>query len=371
MAKFTEKQIKNPIPTKIDSLTLAFDVSTVKTGFAFLINGKPFMTANNKPSFGDVDMVKMETIGKSGKEIKPRPKEYSTYGNRMFHGSRGQIEDLMNVVFQLKAIQDTHLQEQKAGRKKGVTIKKFNIIFESSEIPNTFGRNQGHTITGIRKLSLYVGMVMYAVADMVNLILPSFAPQAVVKLVKPTEWQLMLGFTKSPLDKKGQFAKYGTTFAKYQSLKKANEVIKDWGYKPTQSDDLADALNMALLADDLRDNLFVSKFNQGKSKNIKAIESEIAKLSNKIAEYTNKALENKNEFLDNVLWAMNANRNDLTAQEKIKHTKYVKYDLNDVRLWEFTEFFTPAQKKKYLEFTQRKDEAQKKIVSLRGEKVFK
>lgn len=366
--KNTQDKIKSPLPKKINDLTIAFDISTTNTGYAILIDGKPFKFSNGMPSFGFTNMVKQDTIGKNGKEIKPKNRVYSTYGNRMFHGSFEKIQNIATTIYELRHLQDLHFAEKKAGR-KGVEIRNINLVFEVSEIPNGKFGATSQNITSVRKLALYVGMVAYSIFDMLTLIMPSFKEKILVKMISPSEWQLKAGFTKTKLTQQQEIVKYGARWSKFQSLERANKILENWGYKPTESDDLADALNIATLSNEVLDSMQVRARTSGKANNIRRIESNIRKISTKITEYQSKALLQKNDFIDNVLWAINVDRNKLDKKEKVKHTKYVKYDLEDVRLWELEKFFTPAQRRKYLEFTERKAKEQELIVSIRGAKI--
>lgn len=359
-----------PLPRHIKTLSMGFDVSTNCSGYAILIDGKPFRDERNEPSFGYTNMVKQITKGKNGQDINPKNKEYSTYGNRMFHGSYKYINGIAHVVYQLKVLQDFHFAEMKAGR-KGIKIDNFNIVFEISEIPNFGFGKSSQNLTTVRKLALYVGAVLYAITNMIELVLPSFKDQINVKLIKPTEWMMRAGFTKSGLTQAQEISKYGMRWSKVQSLKRANEIIKKWGYAEITNDDMADAINIATMADEVRDNLFVSNFNMNKKQTLKKDEIEIARLSKKIAEYTERAMQNKNEFVDNVVWANTTDRNTLTEKaDKARHTKYIKYDIEDTRTRDMIDFLTPAQTRKYMEYTAKKVELEQKIVSMRKEKVY-
>lgn len=357
------------LPRHIKTLSMGFDVSTTCTGYAILIDGKPFKDERNEPSFGFTNMVKQITKGKNGQEIKPKNKEYATYGNRMFHGSYKLINGIAHVVYQLKILQDFHLDEKKAGR-EGIKIDNFNIVFEVSEIPNYGFGKSSQNLTTTRKLALYVGAVLYAITDMIELVLPSFKDQINVKLIKPTEWQMRAGFTKSGLTQAQEVEKYGMRWSKVQSLERANKLITKWGYKETENDDMADAINIATMAEEVRDNLFVSNYNISKKKSLKTDEIEIARLSKKIAEYKERAMENKNTFVDNVIWANTTDRNDLQGADKARHTKYVKYDIEDTRAQDIIEFLTPAQLRKFNEFSAKKEELEQKIIDIRKEKVY-
>ncbi|MFW3387872.1 UNVERIFIED_CONTAM: hypothetical protein RF648_17875, partial [Kocuria sp. CPCC 205274] len=80
---------------------------------------------------------------------------------------------------------------------------------------------------------------------------------------------------------------------KVLSLQKANDYLKEFNIK-LDSHDASDAVNIARLAEHLRDNLFVSKF-QGETKKQKTKSlNEIAKLKARLNDYMGKAYLAKN-----------------------------------------------------------------------------
>lgn len=362
--KLTKDQVKNPLPKKIDEITLAFDVSTTETGFAFLMNGKPWIMKNGMPSFGSVNMVKQDMYTKRDGTQGLKQRTYATYGNKMFHGSYDQTMKLVNHLFQvIKPINDMIGQ-------KLTEVKKVYVVMEISEIPN-FGK-YGQNLTTTRKLALYTGFVLGLVANVFDIAGFHLKNNTEVKLVSPQDWQQRVGFEKNEIPMSQQMSKYGMKYSKYQSLERANKLIKEWGYlQSITNDDTADAINLATVASEVEDNMEVRARNRKKTTNIKKFESDIAKLSNKIAEYKARAMTNKNDFVDNVVWANTVAKSELiTPALKSKHTKYSKYDIEDTRAMDLFDFFTPAQKRKYVEFQERKAKAEKAIVSLRGAKVF-
>lgn len=349
------------VPKHIKEITFAFDIATRKTGYCFLIDGKPWLTKNGVVSFGNIDMVKKEqykgfdTIdGKRVEVIKKRDKEYATYGNRMFHGSYASVNKLSNLVFQI--IQELNTLVGK----KETKIDKINLVAEISEIPNgSFGRS-GQSITSVRKLALYTGYVMYAIANIFDIAGFHLIDKTTVKFVAPQEWQQRVGFVKKDREA-----------SKEQSLARANELIKKWGIKQViTNDDTADAINLATVANEVRDTLYVRTMNNATGKSKKQLEVEISRLSGKILEYTTKATKAKQEHLENISWAMQVDRYQLSTKEKTKQTKYLKFDYFIEKDKDPLNFLTPAQSKQYESFVKEKAQKQELLVNMRKKKVY-
>lgn len=80
---------------------------------------------------------------------------------------------------------------------------------------------------------------------------------------------------------------------KVLSLKRANEFLKGFGIE-LNDHDASDALNIALLADKLRDNLFVSKAQMETKKDKTKNLNRIAMLKARLNDYLSKAYTAKN-----------------------------------------------------------------------------
>lgn len=354
------------MPNKIKELTLAFDVSTSKTGYAILADKQPILLKNNKPSYGFVEMI--ENVPGLKKKI-----NYDSYGDKMTFGTMTSMRKLTSIVYDICETIANHKMQN-----PNFDIEKITVVFEVSEIPNMSNKQDKYknknfqTLTSVRKLGLFTGMVVGRVWDTINLLMFHFMKKIQVKLIKPQEWQLRRGFKKSPLNYKEENKKYGMKFSKFQSLEAANKIIvEEWKGQPIDNDDTADAINIALVATEVRDNVFASAQANTKQKNIKYLESDIAKLEAKISEYQGKALTRKNEIIDRVLWVKTAKYEELKVSEKALYTKYSKYNLDDVRNSTLKEFLTPDQQKKSKKWVMELKNKKEEIVKLRGENVIK
>lgn len=320
--QLTNKEYKNPLPKEIKDITLSFDVSTTMTGFAFLMDGKPWIMANGMPSFGSVNMVKQTTESeKTGNEIKAKNREYATYGNRVFHGSYDNVLKLTHKVYEvIKPINDIYSQ--------GLTkVGKITIVMEVSEIPN-FGRFS-QNLTSVRKLALYTGMVAGLIANVFDIAGYHLKDKVEMKFINPQEWQSRCGFVKKDRQ-----------FSKEQSLTRANKLIKEWGFlQPTESDDTADAINLATVAQDVRDSMVVRGQASSKAKSIKSKESRIAKLEAHILRSQQKAFIKKSKLLVDINnkkeWLKEQEGNTSQAktflQRKEKYEKEIE-EFNDIKL---------------------------------------
>lgn len=350
-----KEQLKMGVPKKIKTINIAFDISTTAIGYAILIDGQPVKLADDRISIGAIETLNPKLI-----------KQTTTYGERMaksYPNIQAIMVDLANI---LRPIQDTHLNEKKiTDGKKGVEIEEINIVFEKADIP-IIGKGFG-SITSTTKLALYVGYVFSLVVDIIDLTFASFKEQINWKLVKPQEWQKRAGIEKTNLSQKEQKEKYGMRYSKLQSLKLANEYLTKMGYSTTTSDDMADAINIALLGSEVRDNLFAGRQALSKQKTIKSNESRIAKLTTKIAEYTQKGLTAKSEALEYINWVRMSDYGSLSKEDKAKYTRLSKIDLSKG----FIEFLTPAQQRKFNEWNKEITELKQSLIEKRKERVIK
>lgn len=360
-----QNEIKNPMPNGLKKLTLAFDVSTTRTGYAILADDTPVIKANGQPAIGAFDMLKQRE-NKNGNFV---PVEYDAFGDRMTHGSEKALAGIGKEVYTVLTTLTNHYYEMKK-QNKDFNIANIYLVLEVSEIPN-FSKNNGQTITTTRKLALYTGAVLATVWNMINIAFEPFKDKVQVKLVKPTEWQERLWSKQEAkaLDTPKQKG------SKLLSMHHANLWLKEMGMSPLDNyerhNDIADAINIALLADKLRDNVFAKKMAVEKKENIRDIIDEINKLSTMITEYKAKALDAKNKFVDNVVWAHNTKRDELSSADKSKHTKYNKYNLDDARAMQPETLLTPHEKRNLQRWENEKFELENKLKSIRGEQVLK
>lgn len=366
MAQFTKSNGK-PKKTHFKSIVIAFDTSSTNTGYAVLIDGKPYKTNDKELSVGSTAMVEYTTVGKRGQQVKPREVEYETYGDRM-SASIAQVEKMYSVLAPLSKLNEYHIREVKEGR-QGIIIDDFQIVFEVSEIPN--GKNvYGQSLTTVRKLALYTGLIFGLMVDAIKTIMASFTEQMKFKIVSPTEWQLRLGFWKSNLTTGQEIKKYGMKYSKYQSINRANEYLRLWGAGKTDDDDMADAINIATVATKLRDNVAVKSMAKRKKDDITKYVREQSVLSTRLAEYKAKGTDAKAEFISNIQWAKQANRKELTAIDKRKHTKYANLSFTEYNEKPPYEFLTPADKRTYEKIKDDLATVSEKILSMRKEKVI-
>lgn len=354
------KQIaeKKPKIKSFKTLNIAFDVSTTKTGFAIIADDAPFILQDGRPSVGSFEMIKKEHGTK-------KSKEYQNYGDKMTHGSQTAINGIKRIVYYAL----NRLNEEKQ-LNDDFNISNINLVFEVSEIPN-FGRNTGQTLTTTRKLALYTGAVLQAVWGTIENSFYHFSDKVSVKLIKPTEWQTRY-WSKEELDTEKQVEKQNKRKAsKTLSLKFANQWLKNYGFDETEDDDMADAINIARKASEVRDNLFAKGMAKQKKTDIKAIESSIRKLETKLAEYKQIAIEAKSIFQDNVLWAFTIDKEALTGADKAKHTKFSKWTPNDLKDKELEFFLTPAQQRNFKRWQDEVNEKKKQIILIRGKNVIR
>lgn len=356
-------------------IAIGLDVSTSMTGYAVLVNGKPFELPNGKYSVGQIAMVETRT-NKAGNQT---PIEYTNYGDKMFHGSFKQIREIAVMLYQIISPINAYIGELKqknidAERSKqairhDIPKVSIDLIFEVSEIPNGPARQFGQTITGVRKLALYVGAVENAVANVLYNAGFHFLQDIVCKLIKPSEWQDRLWKKQdaSILDTNKEKG------SKLMSLHFANIKLKEWGLDEItyEFNDMADAINIATLSEAVRDNVFAKSMAKQKSKEINITHNrDILKLSNHIAEYKAKALVAKNEFIDNIIWTIDKDYDKLDKVEKAKYTKYSKLDLNDTRAREIETFLTPSEQRKLNDWIAEKAEIEAKLTEKRNSKVL-
>lgn len=226
-------------------IKMGIDVSTNSTGIATFINNQLF------------NYARVQSVDPKGK--------FS--GEKVMKDAQHIKRIAIGVVQQIKK---TLLPEDYDPEKDMYDIS-FIIALEQSN----------HGLKGVAiKLATYAGMWAFGITNQISLILP-FAKQE-VKMVNPREWQLRI-FNQVLESKEG----------KQLSIKKAMEYFKD---KTIQiNDDIADAINIASVADVIRDNVFVGqerltrKYKQVKNtKRIYTINNEIAKIKQVLVEKKNK-----------------------------------------------------------------------------------
>lgn len=381
-----KEEIKNPLPKEL-KITFAFDVSTTSTGYALLLNDKPMQLRNGKLSIGQIGMRKQEEYqGQVSFEdrtqmTKNRDIKYENFGDLMYHGSYKPTELISNMVYECIAPINQIIGELKTKKAQVESskqtikvevpkIKEFNIVYEVSEIPNGKYGATSQAISSVRKLALYTGYIMYAVSNVIRLAGYHFADEAVVKLVPPRQWQDRLW----TIDEADQAEVQGMKGSKVMSIKFANKYLKELGLDLiTTQDDMADAINIALLASELKDNVVVrsNKAKRTKKVNI-TLNRDILKVQQKINEYLEKAQMAKNEFVDNVVWANTVSVDELIERsQRAKRTKYIKYSIEDTRAMELESFLTPGQIRKLQEWKEQLEKLQAELKGLRNGKVQK
>lgn len=346
--KISKQLTKEDLPKlgePIKQITLAFDVSTTKTGYCFLINNKPMQIGQgNYISIGSIHMVKKEKyIGQVGfKDKTPlerqKPKEYTNYGDRLFWGSGTQIQVLGSIVADM--FQQINPYYQKSTL---ITRPKITIVFEVSEIPN-FNQNKGQSITTTRKLALYVGAVVQEIYNSIKCFgyFVAHEPNTEVKLIKPTEWQSRLWVKKGTTEK-----------TKEESIRQANIRLKSWGLEETQDHDMADAINIAWVSSEVRDNLVVSTFNMNKKElTLKTLPRDIYNLQTKISQLTQKA---NDKYINHLA--------------KVKGANKSKYNYDQEKARTPLEFLTKSEYERYTKLNNEKKNKLEYLTKLKG-KVY-
>lgn len=223
---------------KID-IILSFDINTKKVGYCYTLNGKPFLNHQDHLSLGTMKMIANEK------------KTFKTYGNRMLESNK-YINSLMREAYFLLESLRTKTMLKKW------ELKKIYVIIEKSDIATKFG-----SVGTTTKLALYTGAIYFAITDLIISVVPQFKDKIVVKFVSPKEWQKKLNFSIGN--------------PKKQSIQNANKKLIEWGIEKTKDDDLADAINMNILAKKLRDGLTIQMQNKHKKKSNQSKKSKILK----------------------------------------------------------------------------------------------
>ncbi len=281
----------------IKKINMGFDVSTKKTGYAIILDGQPFILKNNTPTIGSFKM-------NQGKE------KFETMGDK-FNDAHKAITSLSNVIFQVMEPLNT-LHKGSNGKFK---VDKINVVFELSGIPN--GGKFGINVNSMEKLAVYTGAVANAILTVIKLAGFHFMENITVKFVKHMEWAARL-WNKQDGD------------SKELSIAAANKLLNKWGIENTTDDDLADALNMTMIAEQLRDNAWAksralqNKHNKYKlPKRINALKELIHNLRIRTYDREMKRKHPRHEMINSSSWI-----EILRNQEKIKYNKWNK-EMND------------------------------------------
>lgn len=344
MKKFKNYELKDlpKLDEQIKDIVLAFDVNTNKTGYCFLINGKPVQIGQgNYRSVGTIKMVRQEKY--SGQVAfndktpleREKNKEYKNYGDRLFWGSGKSIQAIGSIVG------DMFKQINPYYSKPLDTRPKIYIVFEISEIPQKRGAKPYQSITNVRKLSLYVGAIVQQIFMTLDLIgyFVALETNTEVKLIKPTEWQSRLWIKKG-----------STEETKATSIEFANRHLKHWGLESTNDDDIADAINIASVAKEVRDNLLVSTYNISRQEMVlKTLPRDIYKLQSKIDAITNKSISKRHEFL-----------------LKIKESKNSKFDYETESKKHNLSFITKKEYEQWVKFSKELKSKQELLKQLKG-----
>lgn len=343
--KQLELQDLPPLKEQIKDIVLAFDVNTNKTGYCFLVNGRPMQLGLKEYlSLGTIRMVEHEKyVGQASFSDKTpverqKPKTYTNYGDRLFWGSGRLINAIGSIVG------DMFTQINPYYAKKETELPKIYIVFEISEIPQRRGQKNYQSITNVRKLALYVGAIVQEIYTQINLhgYFVATEKNTEVKLIKPNEWQFRMW---APTDKE--------TGSKEKSILFANRHLKSWGLQPTDDDDLADAINMSIVAKEVRDNLFVSSFNITKKELVlKTLPRDIWTLQSKIVSLEKEAHE---KYVNHLL--------------KIKESKNSKYDYEAEKNKPPIIFLPKSKYERWVKLSSQKKQKQELLTKLKG-KVY-
>lgn len=240
-------------------IKIGFDVSTKQSGFAMFINDKRSWSGaikqiNQNANFAErmaLDLVIINnTIIKLLKPLMEIEKELIDEWNKKI-----DINNLRDMKDKPKAIEKANkLFKEVMGNYQIICVFEANKIMVSQETK--------------QKLDLYVGMFMGVVADKLALLCPSIPKQ--YKLTLPGEWH-----------RKTFGVEYHRDEGKARSISKAMSIMSDDILDPenyNMSDDEADAINIAWIAQDLRDMGIVKSQLQHKAKRLSAIRPQISKL---------------------------------------------------------------------------------------------
>lgn len=345
ISKEYEKKDLPKLSQQIKDIVLAFDVNTNKTGYCFLINGKPVQIGQGDyRSIGTIKMVRQEKyLGQVAFNDKTplereKNKEYKNYGDRLFWGSGKSIQAIGSIVG------DMFKQINPYYSKPLDTRPKIYIVFEISEIPQKRGSKNYQSITNVRKLSLYVGAIvqqLFITLDLTGYFV-ALETTTEVKLIKPTEWQTRLWIKKG-----------STEETKATSIEFANRKLNMWGLEQTNDDDMADSINIATLAKEVRDNLFVSTFNINKKELVyKSLPRDIYILKGKINALETEATKKQHNHL-----------------LKIKESKNSKFDYNTEKLKHTLTFLSKSQYDKWIKLNKTIKEKQELLTKMKG-KVY-
>lgn len=334
-------KINNPFEgQKQIKITMGFDVSTTRTGYAVLVNGRPAELSAGSLSIGQIDMIKTDDKGKT--------LTFDNYGDKMFHGAFDAIQEIATMVYQVIAPINAFLGNLKklniAAEKSKQAIRHdvpnidVIVVFEKSDIPTS--------ITRTTKLNIFMGMVFQAVSNVLHNAGFHFSQNVSVKVIKPTEHQERLWdkAQAKALDTKTEKG------SKIMAVAAANKHLVEWGLQtiPYEFNDMADAINMAVLADVVRDNVFAASSAKSKEKRVKInLQKDILMFKNKIADLEKKARTKQQVLEKQVIWAMKQNPQELSGKDKAKFTRLSKYELDEIRTREITSFLSPEQQRVY------------------------
>lgn len=229
--------VKSILKSQIKKVNMAFDISTKAVGFCITANDMPIKYSfMNKeyPSFGSLPLAETD-------------KTYDSFADRVCVASWRFTSSFAVIVHNiLKAFSDDVIDD---------SLESINIVFELSLI---------HLKTSTQ-LALYVGKLSQIVSDIVWFKFPKIKKERIkYKFVSPQQWQSKYEDYPIHPDSNGQpTAKKDAWKNKVRTLYIANNQLGLWGFESTQDDDLADALNMCMVADQLQDRLEATKTSKG------------------------------------------------------------------------------------------------------------
>lgn len=213
---------------------MGFDISTKKMGWCILVNNKPF-----KFKFND----KIHYSFGSSKLYDDKIK-YDFFGNRMVKGTRPYLIHLNSI---LNSVLDAVLIELKNCTPNVIIALEFS---------------QFNNIETSTKLALFIGKISQILENIIYEKMEYLIDNIEFKIVSANEWQRIYDNEIQDGFSNGLPIKWAD---KKRTLKLANIMFEFWGIKNlTNDDDLADALNLAFVAEKVKDNLNIKTINKSK-----------------------------------------------------------------------------------------------------------
>lgn len=157
------------------------------------------------------------------------------------------------------------------------------------EVEVLIERSQHDVYNLAQKLNLYVGLYLGVLSNWLS---HQGLTITNVKMLPPREWQLH-AFGSSTIDR---------ATGKQMSLERANAWLQANGYShQIESDDVADALNILLLNEDLRDEQTIRLEKQGRAENKVSLKKQLQVVETKILQLQQQALIKQQNQLNKLL----------------------------------------------------------------------